>query len=70
MRSDTKINQVINQINRLLQEWHETNSFYVISNNAIHNTILLKYGFHLTHEGISKLSDNFPEYLTSSFITK
>ena len=65
VRSDPKINQVIKQVNRLLQGLCKTNNFYFICNNAIDNTFLWKDGLHLTYEGISKLSDNFLEYLTS-----
>ena len=64
-RSDPKISQVIKQVNRLLQGLCKTNNFYFICNNAIDNTFLWKDGLHLTYEGISKLSDNFLEYLTS-----
>ena len=63
--SDPKINQVIKQVNRLLQRLCNTNSFYFICNNAIDNTFLWKNGLHLEYESISKLSDNFLEYLTS-----
>ena len=65
VRSDPKINQVIKQVNRLLQGLCKTNNFYFICNNAIDNTFLWKDGLHFTYEGISKLSDNFLEYLTS-----
>ena len=65
VRSDPKINQVIKQVNRLLQGLCKTNNFYFICNNAIDNTFLWKDGLHLTYEGISKLSNNFLEYLTS-----
>ena len=63
--SDPKINQVIKQVNRLLQVLRRTNNFHFICNNAIDNTFLWKDGLHLTCEGISMLSDNFIEYLTS-----
>ena len=65
VRSDPKINQVIKQVNRLLQGLCKTNNFYFICNNATDNTFLWKDGLHLTYEDISKLSDNFLEYLTS-----
>ena len=65
VRSDPKINQVIKQANRLLQGMCKTSIFYFICNNVIDTTFLWKDGLHLTYEGISKLSDNFLEYLTS-----
>ena len=65
VRSDPKIDQVIKKVNRLLQGLCKTNNFHFICNNAIDNTFLWKDGLHLTYEGISKLSNNFLEYLTS-----
>ena len=65
VRSDPKVNQVIKQVNRLLQVLCKTNNFYFICSNAIDNTFLWKERLHLTYEGISKLYDNFLEYLTS-----
>ena len=67
--SHPKIKQVIKQVNRLLQGFCKTNNFYLICNNAIDNTFLWKDGHHLTYEGISKLSDNFLEYLTSFLLS-
>ena len=62
--SDPKISQVIKQRNRLLQGLCKTNNFHFICNNAVDNTFLWKDGLHLTYEGVSKLSNNFLEYLT------
>ena len=45
------------------------NNFYFICNNAIDDTFLCKDGLHLTCKGISKLSDNFIEYLTSFLLS-
>ena len=50
VRSDPKINQVIKQVNRLLQELCKTNNIYFICNNAIDNTFLWKVGLHLIYE--------------------
>ena len=65
-----KINQVIKHVNKLLQGLCKTNSFYFICNNAIDNTFLWKNALHLTYKGISKLSDNFLEYLTSFLLPR
>ena len=43
---------------------------YLICSNAIDNTFLWTAGIHLTYEGISKLSDNFIEYLTSFLLPR
>ena len=50
VRSDPKINQVIKQVNRLLQDLCKTNNIYFICNNAIDNTFLWKVGLHLIYE--------------------
>ena len=64
VRSDPNINQVIKQDNRLLKRLCKTNNFYFICSNAIDNTFVWKDGLHLIYDGISKLTDNFLEYLT------
>ena len=68
VRSDPKINQVIKQVNRLLKVLWKTNNFYFICNYAIDNTFLWKDELYLTYKGISKLSDNFLEYVTSCLL--
>ena len=64
VRSDPKINQAIKQDNRLLKRLCKTNNFYFICSNAMYNTFVWKDGLHPIYEGISKLTDNFLEYLT------
>ena len=67
VRSDPKINPVINQVNRLLQVLCKMNNLYFICNNAIDNTFLWKDGLYLTYEGMFKLSNNILEYSTNFF---
>ena len=70
VRSDRKINQVIKQINRLLHGLCKVNNSYSICNSPIDNTFLWEDGPHLTYGSISKLSDNFLEYLTSFLLAR
>ena len=67
VRSHPKINEVINQVNRLLQVLCKIKNLYFICNNAIDNTFLWKDGFYLTYEGMFKLSNKYLEYSTNFF---